>query len=112
MPKERWEILEQFVQATFPGAMRTKGSGSVNRDGDLLAPRFLIECKCKAVGGISVSKAEILKATQQAIRKGKKPLIVFENETGRRFACVDYDELVKLEESLRMWEDHTPGEGP
>jgi DNA-directed RNA polymerase specialized sigma24 family protein len=108
MPKERWETLEDYVQATLPGAWKTANSGAVRGDGDVLTQRYLVECKSKGTAaGISLSKAEVRKAMQQAVKKARQPLFVMENELQQKWACLPYDEFVRIMEILQMMEDQT-----
>ena len=95
-------MLEETVLATFPDTKKTKGSGSVRGDGDLHHPDYMLECKTNNKSeGISISKADLRKGIQQALKVNRRPIFVMKNALGQTWVCVPYMEFINLLEAAK-----------
>ena len=91
------DALEEHVLETLPNTTKTKGSGSVRGDGDIHHPVYMVECKTKyGSDGISITKLELRKGMQQALKVQLKPMFVMKNGLGQILACIPYRDMVNL----------------
>lgn len=80
-------------------AATTRGSGSVQNDGDIAGiPNLFVECKGSGVKprGRSVSKAEWKKAKHQADEKYQMPSVVGVDDDGELVAFIRFRDLLGL----------------
>jgi hypothetical protein len=110
MSRKIGDPLENYVDGTFPLAFKTKNSGGLHGDGDLLTPDFLIECKTKSSClGISFSGREVLKGKQQAVKKTRQPLFVLKNGDAEMWAAMPYAKLVRIMKELQELREQVSG---
>jgi hypothetical protein len=68
-----WEAAEEIVAHLFPEARRTKGSGSVHGNGDLISSLMIFEVKDQAKVSLDRWWRKIRK---EALGWGKEPVLV------------------------------------
>lgn len=85
-PAVRGAMLESWVQVST-AAVKTKRSGALHHDGDLVSQdgQFFIECKFKGGTTVYLAKDDWQKAKNQASRFGRIPVVVVSNRKSGAF---------------------------
>ena len=92
---EEWVLQE--LGFFYPEARRTKGSGSVNDEGDVHAGPYIIEVKDRPhQRSLSVTETVWLKINAAAQREGKLPLVVSRtrNEIYVTMRWIEFEQLL------------------
>ena len=100
--KRLQDIVAQYFKdlGIYKFARSTNGSGNKGERGDVQQPYFVIECKYKSTGSITVNRAVWRKLNDEiAIGSNRRPLYVLENKHGERFA------VLKLEDFMDIFKD-------
>lgn len=91
---EEW--VKQELLELYPDSKRTKGSGSVNADGDVQAGPFEVECKDNpSQKSVSITEATWVHTASAARRNGKIPLVVNRNATGD-FVSLRWQDFINI----------------
>lgn len=100
--REKGDVLEQFVFDSWPKGLGEwiqyeANSGAKYGENDLVTPKFSIECKRKTSSeSINLTKEEVNKCISRSLRRNKCPLWVSETENGRKFATLEFSDLINL----------------
>jgi len=86
-----------MANKVYPDASLTKGSGSLNQDGDIAGvPDMHVECKnsAKPGKGRSIAKADWIKIKNQARRRGLTPCHLGYDDDGEIVALIPWEDLL------------------
>jgi len=89
-------ISRMFSKYGLDPGVATRGSGSVQNDGDRRTPEFMREDKYRSSVGWSIGRADWEKSIKQATRQGKKLLFVVENVDHTPIACMPLHQFLML----------------
>lgn len=89
------DLMENDIAKDMSGKT-TRGSGSVYDDADVKNECFIVEAKLRNKKSFTVKMDDLNKVKKQARDRCKFPLLVYQNEDGRKIAVMDYDDLIPL----------------
>lgn len=99
--KESWEIAElnalDLVKTGFPGAKLTKGTGSVNRDMDIIDEGLFVEVKSRNCKDIYITSADIRETISKISRRHGIWFFIYMNSDCSLYMIIEksiYEKLI------------------
>jgi hypothetical protein len=91
-------VANKFVDMGFKNARPSKGSGAVNRDGDVIGqPLCHVEAKQRNTKNITLKEDVWLKLCNEIpLHSEKFPLYVLGNANNKKWAVIDLDDFFRL----------------
>lgn len=98
-----WSELENFIKDLFSwnNSEKTKGSGNLHDDADVITENFLIECKNSIKNkNFIITPQDLLLVERQASSLGRLPLLIHSNKDDKTIVSMDVETFSKIMEDV------------
>lgn len=90
--QEKWQIAEDaaldIVKIGWPGATKSKNTGAINRDMDIIAPGLMVEVKSRQVPDIYLTSNDIIETIGKADKHKRLWFFIYMNNKCELFLII------------------------